>query len=131
MNICIPVNENNGMASTVCAHFGSAPMFLFVDVEKGTCRTKQNDNQHHGHGMCRPLAAIEGESVDGVVVGGIGAGALNKLNAAGITVFRSIHETVAETVNAFREGRLSPVQPQSACAHHGSGDGHGHGHGCK
>ncbi len=33
MNICIPVNEDKGLQSPVCAHFGSAPAFMIVDTE--------------------------------------------------------------------------------------------------
>ena len=37
MNVCIPINEDQGMKSEVCAHFGSAPAFLIVDA--GRIRT--------------------------------------------------------------------------------------------
>ena len=59
------------------------------------------------------------------VVGGIGMGALMKLQAAGIAVFRAEHETVAETVSAFKSGTLSQVDPAGACGGH---HGHQHGH---
>lgn len=119
MNICIPVNEDQGLQSEVCAHFGSAPAFMIVDTDSGSCRAIANRNQHHGHGMCAPLASLEGESIDGMVVGGIGMGALNKLMAAGIRVFMAEHATVAETIAAYKAGALQPVHPGMACAHHG------------
>jgi predicted Fe-Mo cluster-binding NifX family protein len=122
MNICIPVNEDNGLSSTVCAHFGSAPFFLIVDGDGGSCRAIPNTNQHHGHGMCAPLALLEGETIDAMVVGGIGMGALMKLGAAGVRVYLAQHATVRETVDALRQGTLSPMQPGMACA------GHGHDH---
>jgi predicted Fe-Mo cluster-binding NifX family protein len=121
MNICIPVEEDNGFESQVCAHFGSAPAFMIVDTESGDCRAIPNRNQHHGHGMCMPLASLQGQHIDGMVVGGIGMGALNKLNAADIGVYISEHSTVAETVAAFKAGALKLVQPHMACAHHGRG----------
>ena len=122
MNICIPVNEDLGLKSAVCAHFGSAPAFMIVDTVTGACRAVTNHNQHHGHGMCQPLAALQGERIDGMVVGGIGMGALNKLNAANIRVFVSRLGTVAETLAAFKAGTLQPMDPGMACAH----PGHGH-----
>lgn len=121
MNICVPVDEDKGLESRVCAHFGSAPVFLIVDVASGTWRTVLNGNQHHGHGMCLPLASLQGEHIDGVVVGGIGMGALNKLNSARIQVYLSEHATVAETVAAFKAGTLKLVQPNMACAHRHQG----------
>lgn len=121
MNICIPVNEDKGLNSTVCAHFGSAPLFLIFDTESGVCRAISNRNAHHAHGMCQPLKALAGERVDSVVVGGIGMGALSKLLASGIQVFLAEHPTVQETVTAFTAGKLSPVTPARACAGHGGG----------
>jgi predicted Fe-Mo cluster-binding NifX family protein len=120
MNICIPVNEDLGLKSPVCAHFGSAPFFMIVDTESRTCRAIPNANQHHAHGMCMPLAALSGERIDGMAVGGIGFGALNKLTAGGITVFLAEHATVEDTVTAYQAGSLRTVTPETACGgHHG------------
>jgi predicted Fe-Mo cluster-binding NifX family protein len=123
MNICIPVEADNGLNSTVCAHFGSAPSFMIVDAESGSCRAIANGNQHHGHGMCMPLQALQGEPIDAMVVGGIGMGALNKLNASNIQVYISSHATVEEVLVALKAGALKLMQPAMACAHHG----HSHG----
>jgi predicted Fe-Mo cluster-binding NifX family protein len=121
MNLCIPVDEDKGLHSQVCAHFGSAPAFMIVHTDSGSCRAIPNNNQHHGHGMCMPLQSLQGEHIDGMVVGGIGMGALNKLNAANIQVYISELATVAETVAAFKAGTLRLMQPNMACAHHGQG----------
>jgi predicted Fe-Mo cluster-binding NifX family protein len=119
MNICIPVEEDKGIQSQVCAHFGSAPAFMIVDTDSGSCRAIVNNNDHHSHGMCTPLAALQGETIDGMVVGGIGRGALNKLMAAGIRVYQAEHATVAMTVDALKAGTLGLLQPDMACAGHG------------
>lgn len=118
MQICVPVLEDNGLESHVSAHFGSAPAFMIVDTDSGACRAIPNRNSHHAHGMCQPLAAIAGETIDGIVVGGIGMGALMKLQAAGIEVFLAEQATVGETVTAFKAGALRPVSPESACGGH-------------
>jgi predicted Fe-Mo cluster-binding NifX family protein len=120
VQICIPINGDEGIESQVCGHFGSAPAFMIVDTETGACRAITNNNSHHAHGNCQPLAAIAGESVDGIVVGGIGMGALMRLRQANIAVFRSEYPTVAQTLEAFNAGTLQPVSPEGAC--------HGHGH---
>ncbi len=122
MQLCIPVLDDHGLGSRVCAHFGSAPAFMLVDTDTGACRLLANHNSHHAHGMCQPLAVLAGETVEGLIVGGIGMGALMKLQAAGITVYRTMHETVGETIAAFKENALQPVAPGEACA------GHHHGH---
>jgi predicted Fe-Mo cluster-binding NifX family protein len=125
MFVCIPVEEDLGLKSRVCAHFGSTPAFLIVDTDTSACRAIPNLNQHHGHGMCAPLASLAGERIDAIVVGGIGMGALNKLMMAGIRVFMAEHEAVDETLAAFAAGVLRSVEPGMACAHHGHGHGHG------
>ena len=119
MEICVPVLESSGLDSPVSEHFGSAPVFMIVDTDSGACRAIVNGDQHHAHGMCQPIAALAGTKVEGVVVGDIGAGALMKLEAANIAVFRSEHRTVGETVAAWNAGTLSRVTPAGACAHHG------------
>ncbi len=121
MKICIPVTEDNGTASPVSPHFGSAPVFMIVDTDSGACRAVPNRNAHHSHATCMPLASLAGESVEGMVVGGIGMGALAKLGASGVLVFRSEHATVEETVAAFRAGSLETMSQDKACAHHRHG----------
>jgi predicted Fe-Mo cluster-binding NifX family protein len=121
MNICIPVTEDKGLQSPVCAHFGSAPQFLIVDTGSGTCRAIPNRNQHHAHGMCQPLAALVGESIDGIVVGGIGMGALQRLQAGGVRVFLATQPTVEASLAALADGTLAEASPATACGHHGHG----------
>ncbi|MDX1814580.1 MAG: NifB/NifX family molybdenum-iron cluster-binding protein [Thermodesulfobacteriota bacterium] len=121
MNICIPITRDNGLQSPVSPHFGSAPIFLIVDTENGRCQAIPNSNLHRAHGMCQPLPQLAGQSVDAMVVGGIGMGALSRLKAASIRVFHSEHPTVEKTVAAFQTGRLREVTPATACAHHGNG----------
>jgi predicted Fe-Mo cluster-binding NifX family protein len=120
MKICIPVLEDRGLQSPVSPHFGSAPYFLMIDTDTEACRAIPNGNQHHGHGQCMPLQALQGESVDGIVVGGIGMGALQKLMAAGLSVYRAEHDVAERVLQAFRAGTLQRMKPGMAC--------HGHGH---
>jgi predicted DNA-binding protein (UPF0251 family)/predicted Fe-Mo cluster-binding NifX family protein len=122
MYVCVPVEEDKGLQSPVCGHFGSAPAFVIVDTTANTCRAIVNTNQHHGHGMCAPLAVLAGVQIDAMIVGGIGMGAFNKLSAAGIRVYVSDKPTVAEAVTALQAGSLPLMQPGMACA------GHGHPH---
>lgn len=124
MNLCIPVETDQGLDSRVCAHFGSAPKFCIVDTDTMETRTIANANQNHAHGMCQPVQALAGEKIDGIVVGGIGRGALMKLNAAGLQVFRTPYATAKETLDAFKTGTLEVFSADHVCG------GHGHGGGC-
>ena len=124
MKVCFPVEENKGLDSIVYNHFGSAPMFLNVDADTLAVEVLQNSDQHHEHGMCHPLAVLEGHAIDALVLGGIGAGALSKLSAAGIAVYRAAAPTIKENLDLIAQKRLSPMD--AACSGHGHGGGCGH-----
>ena len=121
MKIAFPTKEEQGMDSSVYGHFGSAPHFIIVDSEKGTFEAAGNPDVFHKHGQCQPLAALSGKPVDAVVVGGIGAGALFKLNNAGIKTYRAVEGTVAENLELIKSGKLPQFLPEHTCAGHAHG----------
>ena len=119
MRICIPVEKNEGENSKVYGHFGSAPCFVIYDTETKSVEAIENSNQHHTHGACNPLGAIEGKKVDVVVTGGMGMGAVMKLNAGGIKVYRSTLATVKDVAKEFTNGKMVELNSSNACASHG------------
>jgi predicted Fe-Mo cluster-binding NifX family protein len=122
MKVCFPVRDTSELDSPVYGHFGSAPAFVLVDTETEALTVLPNVDQHHAHGMCNPVAALAGQTVDAVVVGGIGGGALMKLNMAGITVYKSTGGTIAENLAFLTAGRLPQFQPGQVCGGH-TGEG--------
>ncbi len=118
MKIALPTHENKGMDSPVYGHFGSAPYFVIVDTARDSLEVVANGNREHAHGQCQPLAALGGKSVDAVVAGGIGPGALAGLRAAGIRVYRGVEGTVRENLALIRTGRLPEFGSDDVCAHH-------------
>lgn len=128
MKIAFPTDDPRGPDSPVYGHFGSAPAFVVADSETGAVVEVVNRDQGHAHGQCQPLAALGGAVVDAIVVGGIGAGALQKLNAAGIRVYRAVEGSVADNLALVGLGRLPELTLEHTCAGHGHADGCGHGH---
>lgn len=124
MKVCFPVVEDKGLESEVYGHFGSAPLFIVVDTETGTAGKITNNNQHHAHGMCNPVLALNHQPVDAVVVGGIGAGALNKLHQSGIRVFQARAAAVQANLDLLSGGGLPEFTLQHCCGGHGSGCAH-------
>jgi predicted Fe-Mo cluster-binding NifX family protein len=124
MKICFAVAKDDGMNSAVYGHFGSAPLFVMVDTDSGNVGTVGNSNMVHVHGACNPIMALGGNSVDAVVVGGIGAGALNRLNAEGIQVYAAMAETVGQNVDLFKDGKLPMLTIRNTCGGHQDGCGH-------
>ncbi len=131
MKVCFPVEQDKGVESKVYDdHFGSAPMFVVVDIETNAVETINNRDQRHMHGACNPMKALDNEKVDSVVVGGIGAGALTKLNQMGIRVHRAQAPTIKENLVLFLSAGLPLLTLQGCCGGHNAGHGHGQGGGC-
>ncbi|MFC2095577.1 NifB/NifX family molybdenum-iron cluster-binding protein [Candidatus Bipolaricaulota bacterium] len=121
MKLCIPVQGNKGLDSKVSMHFGSAPFFLLVDSETSQFELVENHDEHHAHGMCHPVGALNGASVDAVVVGGIGRRAIEGLNAAGIKVYRSSEGSAQHILDAAVHETLEEMTADGACAGHSNG----------
>jgi len=124
MKICFSVESDQGLESEVCGHFGSAPVFIVFNTETKLIDTINNQDLGHSHGMCNPLKALGGEKVDAIVVGGIGAGAINKLNILGIKVFRATQGTVQDNIELFNNNIMPEFTIDHACGGHGGGCGH-------
>ena len=126
MKICFPVQKDEGLDSSVYNHFGSAPIFMFVNMETNSLSTISNGDQHHAHGACNPMKALDNQQVDAIVVGGIGAGALSRLNQMGIIVHQSQATTVRDNIALFTSHKLPVLTVQGCCGGHGKDGGCAH-----
>ena len=122
MKIAFPTEGNKGMDSPVFGHFGSAPYFVIADSDSGTFESASSPDTGHQHGQCQPLEALSGRTVDAVVVGGIGAGALQQLSAAGIKTYRAVEGTVSENLELIKSGLLPLFKLDQTCAGHFAGE---------
>jgi len=125
MKVCFPVETNKGSESSVFGHFGSAPGFVLYDTDSSEFDFIDNKDVSHEHGACNPAAAVAGREVDAVVVGGIGQGALMKLNAGGIRVYRSKSGQVGRDISLLREDGLELLgADMKTCSHSGHSCSH-------
>ena len=124
MKVCFPVQDNQGIESAVYNHFGSAPAFIVVNTTTKEVSAINNRDLQHTHGACNPMKALSGESVNAIVVGGIGAGALSRLNQLGITVYRAQGQTIRENIVLFEKSQLSILTLQQCCGGHAEGCAH-------
>jgi predicted Fe-Mo cluster-binding NifX family protein len=115
MRVCFPVQHDEGIESKVYNHFGSAPLFVIVDTETNVAGMIKNRDQHHVHGACNPIQSLDNQKIDAVVVGGIGAGALGKLNQSGIKVYRAQSQTIKENIALFASQALTEFTLQGCC----------------
>ena len=124
MKICFPVESDKGLNSDVFGHFGSAPLFVVFDTESKSVGTIENQDLGHVHGMCDPLKALNEKKLDAIVVGGIGAGAINKLNGMGIKVYKALNSSVQGNIELFIKNTLPEMTIDQACGGHAGGCGH-------
>jgi predicted Fe-Mo cluster-binding NifX family protein len=81
--IAIPMLEDKGLESLVSLHFGSAPYFAFVDIEKGQVvgfYAKENEGAKMSHkkGIQAAHLLVE-ENVDVALAGSLGEGPFHVL----------------------------------------------------
>jgi predicted Fe-Mo cluster-binding NifX family protein len=124
MKVGFAVQLNEGLESTVYGHFGSAPAFIIVDTDLKQVSAVDNTNAHHVHGACNPIMALGGNSIDAMVVGGIGPGAITKLNAMGVKVYRAGAPTVNENIALLGSNQLRELSMNDSCQEHGGQCGH-------
>jgi len=118
MRICIRTETKEGKSAMVYGHFGSAPCFTIYDTDKDSVEIIDNANQHHSHGMCHPMGSLTGKNIDAVVCGGMGGGAVLKLNEGGIKAYRASIGTVMEIASQFKNSKLEEITVQNACSQH-------------
>lgn len=126
MKIAFPSQEDQGLDSTVYTHFGSARYFLILEEGADRLDVVENADLDHQHGHCQPLVALGGNTVDAVVVGGIGGGALRKLLMDGIKVYRAVEGSVKENYGLIQSGKLPEFDMLNTCGGHAGGGGCAH-----
>ncbi len=118
MRICMPTQTDQGLEAAVHAHFGNAPFFAIYDTQNDRIEHIGNRNRHHIHGGCQPLLALNGQAVDILICGGMGARAVQKLSAGGIKAYKVKGATLKEALTNFFKGQLNPITPRNACQDH-------------
>ena len=107
-------------------HFGRTEYFKVYEVEDGKVVSSEVVGSNGiGHGALAGLLA--GQDIQVLICGGLGGGALNALNNAGIEVCAGASGDADEAVEAYLRGDL--VNSGANCDHHCCG-GHGEGGGC-
>ncbi len=108
----------------VAGHFGSCPAYRFYDVADGRV-TGVQELANPGHDAGSPPDFVAAVGADVVIVGGIGAGAINRFSEHGIDVIAGASGPVDEVVRRYLAGDLADAG--SSCGGHDHGD-HGCGH---
>lgn len=119
-------------AGQVFQHFGHTEKFKIYDVQDGKVNAGiVVDTDGSGHGALADF--LKNYHVEMLICGGIGGGARQALNAAGIAIYGGVSGGADQAVEDFLADKLN-YDPDAKCNHHGDGhtcgDHHGDGHTC-
>ncbi|OQY06654.1 MAG: dinitrogenase iron-molybdenum cofactor biosynthesis protein [Planctomycetales bacterium 4572_13] len=111
--------QGNELSSEVDLRFGRAGNLLVIDTETGDFQTHSNTtnlNAAQGAGIQTGQNVAE-LGVEAVITGNVGPNAFKVLNAAGVKIFLSKKQTVAEAIDAFKAGQLKEVDQANVEGH--------------
>lgn len=111
MNLCFPVEKNDGLQSKVSGHFGSAPLLLLVDTETEQCVALKREHP----GRNRLAGLLAGQTLDGAVVASIGQGAYSQLQATGAKIYKVAAAKIVDNLTKLKADELSELNMETLC----------------
>jgi len=119
MKLCIPA-EAGALDAAVDPRLGRVACFVLVDGDTGAIlgavENHQNRQSVSGAGI-QAGQTIANAGAEALLCANIGPKAFRVLKAAGIRVYLGAAGTVAETVAAFKEGRLTEAAEANVEGH--------------
>jgi predicted Fe-Mo cluster-binding NifX family protein len=115
VRLCIPTDDDRGLAGRLSSHFGGAPYFTLVDSETGDVEVVSNLGTEYEPGACGSAQALAGYGVGAIVCRGLGRRAFARLRDMGVPVFVAEDCEALEALEAFRAGRLQRLTSEAAC----------------
>lgn len=122
MKIAIPVKNDNKIDD----HFGHCEFYNVYSLsDKNVVEEIQTIKSEQGCGCKSNIAqTLAGLGVTTMLAGGIGDGAINVLNNAGIKVIRGCRGNASEAVKLFIDGKITDSGSSCLQHHHHHGEGH-------
>ncbi|MDD5448215.1 MAG: NifB/NifX family molybdenum-iron cluster-binding protein [Actinomycetota bacterium] len=90
----------------ISPHFGRAEEFMLVEVEGGKIQGREIRRAPAHECGALPLLLAQ-EEVESVIVGGIGSGAIQHLEGAGIHVYAGVEGSPEDALGSLLAGTLS------------------------
>jgi Uncharacterized conserved protein len=121
MKIAIPVDDNN-MGTNVCMSFGRAPYFLIYEIESGKSVFIENAaaNSQGGAGIKAAQTVVDNKT-DALLAPRCGENAAEVIQAANIKIYKTMNSSLKETIDAFKDGKLSLLDEIHAGFHRHGG----------
>jgi predicted Fe-Mo cluster-binding NifX family protein len=118
--VVIPTEDNDGLEAHVAQHFGRAPYFTIIDLEKGkiTKIEAQPNTGEHAGGTGHPHENLLALKPNVIIAQGMGPGGLQSFSKNKVTVLKTNSEHVKDVVEAFQKGKLTELTAGCEHAHH-------------
>ncbi len=111
--------EGEKLTSPIDLRFGRAKYLIIVDTDTGDFQSHDNSinlNAAQGAGI-QTGSNIANLGVEAVITGNVGPNAFKTLRAAGVKIFLTKKQTVAEAVELFKAGKLKDIDHANVEGH--------------
>lgn len=119
--VIVPVSDREGLNAHIAEHFGRAPFYAIVVLDKDekieSIETLENSGEHFG-GQGHMHDYLLKLKPNAIITNGIGPRGLIGFQDAGIAVLKANADTVNEVITAFRRGKLQELTEGCHDAHH-------------
>ena len=121
--IAVPSNFPGGLEGGRSEHFGHCDLFTIVTMEgKEIVNVETLTPPPHGAGGClAPIAVLQEQAINAIVVSGMGKRPLAGFQEVGIQVFwapKESSDTVNAVITGLQEDRFQVMAPVQACTGH-------------
>ena len=117
--IAIPSEAPGGLTARRSGHFGRCDCFTIVEILDGAVAAAEVvlHAPHEDGGCKRHVLLLAENTVDAIVVDGIGGRPLMGFDQVGITVHAGMGPDVQTAATAYAKGNLPVVGLEGACRH--------------
>jgi predicted Fe-Mo cluster-binding NifX family protein len=119
--IIVPVSDNNGLNAKIAEHFGRAPLYAVVALDKDgkveSIETLENKGEHFG-GEGHMHDHILERKPNAIITYGMGPRGLTGFQEAGVAVLKANADTVKDVIAAYNDNKLEELTEGCHHAHH-------------
>ncbi|WP_136809760.1 NifB/NifX family molybdenum-iron cluster-binding protein [Desulfosediminicola flagellatus] len=118
MRIAVPSEGAGGLDGVRAGHFGHCDVFTLIDLENGEItQTSILQNVSHVQGGCMvPVNLLANNSVDALIVGGIGMRPLMGFQQVGIKVYHEgERQAIRPVVEDMIAGKIPLIAEDQVC----------------
>ncbi len=121
--IAVSISDDNGLDSTISAHFGRCPFFALVDLEDDQAQAVQIiKNPYFGHHQPGQVPGfIRDQNANVMLAAGMGGRAIAFFQQYGIEASTGAAGTVRQALEQYLGGQLREAAPCQESEAHGHG----------